>query len=382
MAIIYTENDEYHVRKPYSLEPDVTNKLFEPYSLGDISLSNRVVMAPLTRSRAVEGLVPNPLAALYYGQRATAGLIITEATQVSEMAQGYQNTPGLYTAEQIAGWRKVTDAVHDAGGKIFVQLWHVGRVSHSDLLGGKAPVAPSAIKAETMSFVNNSFVPTSMPRALELSEIPDVIESFRSTARNAIEAGFDGVEVHGANGYLLDQFSKDGSNHRTDAYGGSIENRARLLLDVTKAVVDEIGAGRTGIRLSPVTPANGISDSNPQPLFNYITEQLDGLKLAYLHVIEGATGGPRDNAPFDFGALRSRFHGTYIANNGYDLALADKALAANDADLVAFGRAFIANPDLVARLKSGASLTDLDQATLYGGGEKGYTDYPFMTSDA
>ena len=294
------------------------------------------------------------------------------------MAQGYQDTPGLYTPEQIAGWRKVTDAVHAAGGKIVVQLWHVGRVSHSDLLGGKAPVAPSAIKAETMTFVNNSFVPTSEPRALELSEIPDVIESFRSTARNAIEAGFDGVEVHGANGYLLDQFAKDGANHRTDAYGGSIENRARLMLEVTKAVVEEIGAGRTGIRLSPVSPANGVSDSNPQPLFNYITEQLDGLKLAYLHVIEGATGGPRDNASFDFETLRSRFNGTYIANNGYDLALAEKALEANKADLVAFGRPFIANPDLVARLKSGAALADLDQATLYGGGEKGYTDYPTL----
>ncbi|MAC78518.1 MAG: alkene reductase [Rhodobacteraceae bacterium] len=361
----------------------MTNPLFEPYSLGDIRLSNRVVMAPLTRSRAAAGLVPSPLAADYYSQRAGAGLIITEATQVSAQAQGYQDTPGLYTPAQIAGWRAVTDAVHDAGGKIFVQLWHVGRVSHVDLQPGHAaPVAPSAIAAETKTFVNNEFVPVSTPRALELEEIPGIIDDFRQTAAKAIEAGFDGVEIHGANGYLLDQFARDGANKRTDAYGGSIENRARLMLEVAAAVAKEIGAGRTGIRISPVTPANGMSDSDPQPLFNYIVEQLDALNLAYLHVVEGATGGPRDIAPFDFDALRTRFANAYLANNGYDLDMATTAVTEGKADLVAFGRPFIANPDLVDRLETGAPLAQLDQATLYGGGEKGYTDYPALATAA
>ena len=357
----------------------MTNPLFEPYDLGDIRLSNRIVMAPLTRSRAANGLVPGPHAPEYYSQRASAGLIITEATQISAQAQGYQDTPGLYTPAQIAGWRSVTDAVHEAGGKIFVQLWHVGRVSHVDLQPDHAaPVAPSAIAAETKTFVNNSFVPVSEPRALELDEIPGIITDFRNAAADAIAAGFDGVEIHGANGYLLDQFARDGSNHRTDAYGGSIENRARLMIEVATAVADEIGAGRTGIRISPVSPANGVSDSNPQPLFNHIVEQLDALNLAYLHVVEGATGGPRDAAPFDFDALRQRFRNTYLANNGYDLDLATSAVAAGKADLVAFGRPFIANPDLVARLKTGAPLAQADQATFYGGGVAGYTDYPTL----
>ena len=357
----------------------MTNPLFEPYDLGDIRLSNRIVMAPLTRSRAANGLVPGPHAPEYYSQRASAGLIITEATQISAQAQGYQDTPGLYTPAQIAGWRSVTDAVHEAGGKIFVQLWHVGRVSHVDLQPDHAaPVAPSAIAAETKTFVNNSFVPVSEPRALELDEIPGIITDFRNAAADAIAAGFDGVEIHGANGYLLDQFARDGSNHRTDAYGGSIENRARLMIEVATAVADEVGAGRTGIRISPVSPANGVSDSNPQPLFNHIVEQLDALNLAYLHVVEGATGGPRDAAPFDFDALRQRFRNTYLANNGYDLDLATSAVAAGKADLVAFGRPFIANPDLVARLKTGAPLAQADQATFYGGGVAGYTDYPTL----
>ena len=357
----------------------MTNPLFEPYDLGDIRLSNRIVMAPLTRSRAANGLVPGPHAPEYYSQRASAGLIITEATQISAQAQGYQDTPGLYTPAQLAGWRSVTAAVHEAGGKIFVQLWHVGRVSHVDLQPDHAaPVAPSAIAAETKTFVNNSFVPVSEPRALELDEIPGIITDFRNAAADAIAAGFDGVEIHGANGYLLDQFARDGSNHRTDAYGGPIENRARLMIEVATAVAAEIGAGRTGIRISPVSPANGVSDSNPQPLFNHIVEQLDALNLAYLHVVEGATGGPRDAAPFDFDALRQRFRNTYLANNGYDLDLATSAVAAGKADLVAFGRPFIANPDLVARLKTGAPLAQADQATFYGGGVAGYTDYPTL----
>ena len=336
-------------------------------------------MAPLTRNRAVAGLVPSPLAVDYYGQRASAGLLITEASQISQQGQGYQDTPGIYSKEQIAGWRKVTDRVHDKGGRIFIQLWHVGRISHVDLQENKqAPVAPSAIRAKGKTFVNGTFADVSEPRALGLEEIPGIIEGFRKAAANAIEAGFDGVEIHGANGYLLDQFAKDGANKRTDAYGGSIENRARLMLEVAKAVSAEIGPERTGIRISPVTPANDISDSNPQPLFDHIVDRLNALKLVYIHIIEGATGGPRDIAPFDYGSLRKRFAGAYVANNGYNLELANKVLAAGEADLIAFGKPFISNPDLVERLKRGAPLNEPDKATFYGGGAKGYTDYPVL----
>jgi len=357
------------------------SKLFEPYKLGPITLSNRTVMAPLTRNRAVAGLVPNPLAIEYYGQRASAGLLITEASQISQQGQGYQDTPGIYSQEQIAGWRKVTDEVHKRGGKIFIQLWHVGRISHTDLQPNNgAPVAPSAIRANTKTFVGGAFADVSEPRALELSELPGLIADYRKAAANAIEAGFDGVEIHGANGYLLDQFARDGSNKRTDAYGGPIANRARLMLEVAAAVAEQIGAERTGIRISPVTPANDISDSDPQALFDYIVDQLSALKLVYIHVVEGATGGPRDNLPFDYASLRKRFAGSYIANNGYDLALANKALAANAADLIAFGKPFIANPDLVERFKRGAPLNAPDTATFYGGGAKGYTDYPTLES--
>lgn len=364
----------------------MTNKtLFEPYPLGSLTLSNRIVMAPLTRNRAGAGLVPSELAAEYYAQRASAGLIITEATQVSRQARGYQNTPGLYTPEQIAGWRQVTDAVHAKGGRIFVQLWHVGRVSHVDLHGGEAPVAPSAIRAETKTFVNNAFVDVSEPRALELDEIPVIVEDFRKAAANAIEAGFDGVEVHGANGYLLDQFLRETANVRTDAYGGSIENRARLLLEVTAAVADEIGAQRTGVRLSPVSPASGIvPSSDEQPQFNHVVEALDGLGIAYIHVVEGATGGPRDARPFDFDALKQLFRNTYIANNGYDLELAKSRISEGKADLVAFGHHFIANPDLVERLLNNTPLAQMNPATIYGGGAEGYTDYPaaIVSTDA
>lgn len=353
--------------------------LFDSYTLGTIPLANRIVMAPLTRNRAAAGFVPGPFAAEYYAQRATAGLLIAEATQVSQQGQGYQDTPGIYTDAQVEGWRVVTDRVHAAGGKIFLQLWHVGRISHVDLQpDGGAPVAPSAIRAEAKTFVGNAFVDTSTPRALELDEMPGIVEDFRRAAANAIRAGFDGVEVHGANGYLLDQFAKDGANHRTDAYGGSIENRARLMLEVTKAVVAEVGADRTGIRISPVSPASGVSDSNPQPLFEYIVDALSALKLVYLHVIEGATGGDRDFAPFDYASLRRRFANTYMANNGYTLELATKAVESNAADLIAFGQPYIANPDLVERFKQHAPLNTIDQATLYGGGAKGYTDYPTL----
>jgi N-ethylmaleimide reductase len=367
------------VHIPEATKMSTSSKLFESYKLGPITLSNRVVMAPLTRNRAVAGMVPSPLAVDYYGQRASAGLLITEASQISQQGQGYQDTPGIYSKEQVAGWRKVTDRVHDKGGRIFIQLWHVGRISHVDLQENKqAPVAPSAIRAKGKTFVNGTFADVSEPRALSLEEIPGIIEGFKRGAANAIEAGFDGVEIHGANGYLLDQFAKDGANKRTDAYGGSIENRARLMLEVAKAVSAEAGPERTGIRISPVTPANDISDSNPQPLFDHIVDHLSALKLVYIHVIEGATGGPRDIAPFDYASLRKRFAGAYMANNGYDLELANKVLAANEADLIAFGKPFISNPDLVERLKRGAALTAPDKATFYGGGARGYTDYPVL----
>jgi N-ethylmaleimide reductase len=364
---------------PESAKMSTPSKLFEPYKLGPITLPNRAVMAPLTRNRAIEGMVPNPLAVEYYGQRASAGLLITEASQVSQQGQGYQDTPGIYSKEQVAGWRKVTDRVHARGGRIFIQLWHVGRISHTSLQqNGGAPVAPSAIPAKGKTFVGGTFADVSAPRALELPEIPGIIESFKRGAANALEAGFDGVEIHGANGYLLDQFAKDGTNHRTDAYGGSIENRAKLMLEVSRVVAAEAGAGRTGIRISPVTPANDISDSNPQPLFDYIVDHLNALKLTYIHVIEGATGGPRDIAPFDYASLRKRFKDAYIANNGYDFDLANKVLSADAADLIAFGKLFLANPDLVERLKKGAPLNAPDKKTFYGGGANGYTDYPTL----
>jgi N-ethylmaleimide reductase len=359
------------------------SKLFDPYKLGAVTLTNRAVMAPLTRNRALAGFVPNPLAIEYYGQRASAGLLVTEASQVSQQGQGYQDTPGIYSKEQVAGRRKVTDRVHERGGHIYIQLWHVGRISHTTLQeNGGAPVGPSAVRANGKTFVGGTFADVSEPRALELSEIPGIIDSFKRASANALAAGFDGVEIHGANGYLLDQFAKDGANKRTDAYGGSIENRARLMLEVSKAVAAEAGAERTGIRISPVTTANDISDSNPQPLFDHIVDQLNALKLIYIHVIEGATGGPRDIAPFDYDSLRKRFNGAYIANNGYDFKLATEVLDRNKADLIAFGKPFISNPDLVERLKLGAPLNDFDKATFYGGGAKGYTDYPALGRQA
>ena len=356
-----------------------TPTLFSPARFGDLALANRVVMAPLTRNRAGAGLVPSPLAAEYYAQRAGAGLIITEATQVSRGAQGYLDTPGIYTPDQVTGWRAVADAVHAKGGRIVVQLWHVGRISHSSLLPeGVQPVAPSAIRANAKTFTADGFVDVSEPRALALEEIPGVVDEFRTASRNAIDAGFDGVEIHGANGYLIDQFLRDGANHREDAYGGSIENRTRFLFEVVKAVADEIGAGRVGVRLSPVTPAGDLRDSDPQPLFERAVERLDTLGIAYIHVIEGATGGDRNVAPFDYPALRRRFSGAWIVNNGYDRAMALDAVASQQADAVAFGVPYLANPDLVMRLEQDAPLNTPDSDTFYGGGAKGYTDYPTL----
>lgn len=364
--------------------------LSDPVQAGDLQLANRIAMAPLTRNRSPNA-VPTDLVATYYTQRASAGLIISEATAISHQGQGYADVPGLYAPEQIAGWKKVTSSVHAAGGKIVVQLWHVGRVSHTDLQpGNAAPVAPSAIQANTKTvLIQNgvpTFTPTSMPRALELAEIPGIVADYRRAARAAIEAGFDGVEIHAANGYLIDQFLKTGANQRTDAYGGSIENRARLLLEVTRAITSDIGGGRTGIRLSPVTPANDIVDADPQPLFDYVVRQLGPLGLSYLHLIEGATGGPREveGRPFDYAALKATYRaaggqGAWMVNNAYTRALADTALA-QGADIVAFGRPFIANPDLVARLHANAPLNEVNRATLYGGGAEGYTDYPALSA--
>ncbi len=362
--------------------------LFEPTHAGDITLANRIAMAPLTRNRAPDA-IPTELTATYYAQRATAGLIISEATAISPEGQGYADVPGLYGTEQLDGWKKVTRAVHEAGGKIVVQLWHVGRISHTSLQPGHAkPVAPSAIRAHAKTVLLKDGVPTftdtSEPRALDAEELPRIVQDYRHAARNAIAAGFDGVEIHAANGYLIDQFLKTGANQRTDDYGGSIKNRARLLLEVTRAIVDEIGGGRTGIRLSPVTPANDIVDENPQPLFDYVVRELGKLGLAYVHVIEGATGGPRElpDRPFDYAELRNAYRaaggkGAWMVNNAYDRALAEAALA-NGADIVAFGRPFISNPDLVERLKQNAPLNELNRDTLYGGGAKGYTDYPTL----
>ncbi len=362
--------------------------LFEPTHAGDIALANRIAMAPLTRNRAPDA-IPTELTATYYAQRASAGLIISEATAISPEGQGYADVPGLYGTEQLDGWKKVTRAVHEAGGKIVVQLWHVGRISHTSLQPGHAkPVAPSAIRAHAKTVLLKDGVPTftdtSEPRALDAEELPRIVQDYRHAARNAIAAGFDGVEIHAANGYLIDQFLKTGANQRTDDYGGSIKNRARLLLEVTRAIVDEIGGGRTGIRLSPVTPANDIVDENPQPLFDYVVRELGKLGLAYVHVIEGATGGPRElpDRPFDYAELRNAYRaaggkGAWMVNNGYDRALAEAALA-NGADIVAFGRPFISNPDLVERLKQNAPLNELNRDTLYGGGAKGYTDYPTL----
>lgn len=358
--------------------------LFSPVQMGPYQLANRIVMAPLTRNRAQAHDVPSALAAEYYAQRSGAGLIIAEATQISPQGKGYAFTPGIYSAEQVEAWKTITAAVHAKGSKIFLQLWHVGRISHPTLQPeGALPVAPSAIKPEGKTFTEAGWLTMETPRALELAELPAIVEQYRIAAKNAMAAGFDGVEIHAANGYLLDQFLRDKTNQRTDAYGGSIENRARLLLEVTQAITEEIGGERTGIRLSPISPANDCGDSNPQALFTYVVEQLDRFNLVYLHLVEGATGGPREvENGFDLQVLRKLFKGTYIANNGYDLALANTVLAQGQADLIAFGRPFIANPDLVERLKLGAPLNVMNPKTLYGGGAEGYIDYPALDQQA
>jgi N-ethylmaleimide reductase len=355
--------------------------LFTPITLGGLELPNRIVMAPMTRNRAGQpGNVPQPINALYYAQRASAGLIITEGSPISEMAHGYPGTPGIHNPAQVAGWKRVTCAVHARGGRIFLQLWHVGRVSHSSLLPNDAlPVAPSAIKPAGRAFTLRGKMDFVTPRALETSEIPALVESFRIAARNARIAGFDGVELHGANGYLLDQFLRDGSNQRTDQYGGSIANRTRLLQEVVAAVCEVWGADRVGVRISPLNQYNDMRDSNPQALFNHVGDTLRPFGLAYLHVMERDAHG--SELPLDFAELRRRFNGHYMANGGYDKQRANEALASSRADCVAFGTSYIANADLVERYAQDAPLNVANPATFYGGGEHGYTDYPVLTGD-
>ncbi|CAN7790017.1 alkene reductase [Caballeronia sp. LjRoot34] len=356
--------------------------LFQPVRLGSYQLANRIVMAPLTRSRADEHGIPGPLIAEHYAQRASAGLIISEGVNISPAARGYALTPGIHDDAQVEGWRHVTEGVHARGGRIFPQLWHVGRVSHSSLQpGGALPVAPSALRPEATSYTASGFQPCPTPRALDATEIPAIVDQYRRAAQNALAAGFDGVEIHAANGYLIEQFLRDSTNRRTDAYGGSRENRARFLLEVVEAVAEVCGGERTGIRLSPVSPVNGAAlDSDPAATYGYAVEQLNAFGLAYIHIIEGVTQGPREHPDgFDFQHLRRLFKGLYMANNGYDLKLALNARRHDLADLVSFGRLYIANPDLVERLRIGARLNAPDRTTFFGGSAAGYTDYPALT---
>ncbi|MEM5371264.1 alkene reductase [Paraburkholderia azotifigens] len=367
---------------PSTSSPRVAQRgsLFEPVQLGPITLPNRIAMAPLTRCRALADGTPGPMIVEHYTQRASAGLIISEGVNISRSARGYDLTPGLYTDLQVEAWRRVTQAVHACGGHIFPQLWHVGRVSHPDLQpGGALPVAPSAIQAEgTTSYTPSGFKPCPTPRALATDEIRTIVADYGRAARRALDAGFDGVEIHAANGYLLEQFLRERTNRRTDRYGGSLEDRARLLLEVAEAVAAVCGAGRTGIRLSPVSPVNASEpDRDPLNTYRYVVERLNALGLGYIHIIEGVTQGPRDvPGGFDYAALRNAFRGCYIANNGYDWHLAIEACEEGRADMVAFGRLFIANPDLVERLRLNAPLNEPDPASYFGGGEAGYNDYP------
>ena len=358
--------------------------LFDPIDLGAIHLNNRIAMAPLTRSRAIEGEVPNPLAVEYYAQRASTGLIVSEATQISRSGQGYPNTPGIFTEEQVVGWRAITDAVHAKGGKIVAQLWHVGRVSSSayqpDGLPGFAPSAipPSGGKAMKPDF---SLVDFETPRALTIAQIEAIVAEYAHAATMAIKAGFDGVEIHAANGYLIDQFLKDGSNQRDDRYGGSVENRARFMLEVTTAVVAAIGADRVGIRLSPSNGANGTLDSDPETVFVHAAAALKPFDLAYLHLIEGEPDTAmsiKNGAPQLAAKIREAFGGPVMLNGGLTRELAEKAIAEGRADLVSLGVPALSNPDIVARWRQNAPLNAFDKATFYGGGAKGYTDYPFL----
>lgn len=365
--------------------------IFEPLQLGDLTLKNRIIMAPLTRMRSKQpGNIPHALNAEYYAQRSSAGLIISEATQISQQGQGYPATPGIHSPEQVDGWKLVTDAVHHKGGKMFLQLWHVGRISHSSHQPNRGlPVAPSAISPSGKVFTADwKQADYETPHALALSEIKAIIEDYRKAAENARQAGFDGVEVHGANGYLLDQFLQDGSNKRSDEYGGSIENRAKLLLQAVDVAVSVWGKGRVGVRLSPYGTFNDMSDSDPVALFGYVLEELSKRGIAYVHVIEpratgaGGSDAVASDVPSTSELFRNKFNGVFISAGGYTPETAKHAVESGLADAVAFGRLYIANPDLPERIQTGAELNRYNRATFYGGGEKGYTDYPYLNQAA
>ncbi len=355
--------------------------LFSPYRMGTLELPNRIVMAPMTRCRAVEGNVPGPLTAIYYTQRASAGLIVSEGSQVSPQGVGFQRTPGIYSPDQVAGWRTMTAAIHRAGGRCFLQLWHVGRVSHPDYLDGRLPVGPSALPVgEDLHTPDGEKKPIPVPRALETEEIPEIVEQFRSGAKHARDAGFDGVEIHGANGYLLDQFLRDGSNRRTDPYGGSLENRMRFPLEVARAVIGEWGENRVGYRISPHFTVHAMSDSDPAKTFVTFARELGRCGIGYIHLVEAVSGrlgavpaGER-LAP----AIRKVFDGTLIVNGGYDARSGNEAIRTGTADLVSFGAVFLANPDLSERFQRNAALNVPDVATYYTGEEHGYIDYPAL----
>jgi N-ethylmaleimide reductase len=353
---------------------------FAPVRVGTLTLKNRIVMAPMTRSRAGEGDAPTELTQTYYAQRASAGLLVSEATYISPQAKGYAFTPGIFTGRQVAAWAGVTEAVHSAGGLIFSQLWHVGRRSHPDLQpGGALPVSPSAVRPAGNAFTGVGRPPFVTPRALETEEIAGVVRQYRDAASCAKEAGFDGIELHGANGYLIDQFLRDRTNRRTDIYGGPPENRVRFLREVLEAVAKVWEPGRIGLRISPVSPVADMADSDPEPLFLRAVEEMNAIGIAYLHVIEGDSSGPREvPGAFDLQLLRQAFDGCYIANNGFDRALALATIESKRADLISFGRPFIANPDLVERLRRNAPLNEVDRAHVHAGGALGYTDYPTL----
>lgn len=366
---------------PASPVPDPPRRLLSPVAVGALQLPNRVVMAPMTRNRAGAGAVPTALMATYYRQRATAGLIITEGTQVSPEGVGYPDTPGMHTDAQVAGWRQVVDQVHAAGGRIAAQLWHVGRISHPSLQpSGGLPVAPSALRPEGRAFTAEGPQPFVTPRALETGEIGRVVRQFADAAKRAKAAGFDGVELHAANGYLIDQFLRDGSNRRTDQYGGSVANRIRFLVEIAEAVVGVWGKGRVGVRLSPTNPYNDMRDSDPATTFTTAAEAVDHLGLAYLHLVEPVPGSPTfdPSAPRTLPSIRAAFRGPLMVNQGYAAESAEAVLRRGDADLVSFASWFLANPDLVDRFRTGASLNQPDRSTFYGGDARGYTDYPAL----
>jgi N-ethylmaleimide reductase len=354
--------------------------LLAPYAFGGTTLANRMVMAPMTRCRAIGGNIPGPLTVIYYVQRASAGLIITEGSQVNPQGVGFIRTPGIHTNEQVGGWQNVTTAVHRAGGKIFLQLWHVGRMSHNDFLGGALPVAPSALPVNDEIHTPHGKKVIPVPRALENKELPGIVRMFKTAAANAKKAGFDGVEIHGANGYLLDQFLRDGSNHRTDKYGGNLENRARLPLEVAAAVAGVWGGGKVGYRISPHFLVHSMSDSNPRETFAYLAQGLGKLGIGYLHLVEAVGGrmGMVEPGARMASLIRTKFDGTLMLNGGYDAASANRVIEDGVADLVSFGVSFLANPDLPLRFARNAPLNQPDMATFYAGEERGYTDYPVL----